>query len=64
MIDTARPKALIFDMDDTLIVEEASAEAAFLQTRELASARHRAARPARCEMASSFPMPKCAVRPN
>lgn len=40
MIDTARPKALIFDMDDTLIVEETSAEAAFLQTCELARVRH------------------------
>jgi len=35
-----KPKALIFDMDDTLIVEEASAEAAFLQTCELARTRY------------------------
>jgi len=33
-------KALIFDMDDTLVVEKASAEAALLQTCELAKARH------------------------
>ena len=29
-------KALVFDLDDTLVVEEASAEAAFLETCELA----------------------------
>jgi putative hydrolase of the HAD superfamily len=40
MIHTIKPKALIFDMDDTLIVEEASAETAFLQTCELARVRH------------------------
>jgi putative hydrolase of the HAD superfamily len=33
-------KALIFDLDDTLVVEEASAEAALLQTCELARSRH------------------------
>lgn len=33
-------KALIFDLDDTLVVEEAAAEAAFLQTCELAQRRH------------------------
>lgn len=32
-------KALVFDLDDTLVVEEASAEAAFLKTCELAHAR-------------------------
>lgn len=40
MICADKPKALIFDMDDTLIVEEASAEMAFLQTCELARVRH------------------------
>jgi len=34
------PKALIFDLDDTLVVEKASAEAAFLQTCELARQRY------------------------
>jgi len=33
-------KALIFDLDDTLVVEEASAEEAFLQTCELARRRY------------------------
>lgn len=33
-------KALILDLDDTLVVEEASAEAALLQTCELARTRH------------------------
>ena len=33
-------KALVFDMDDTLVVEEASAEAAFLETCELARVRY------------------------
>jgi len=33
-------KALIFDMDDTLVVEEASAEAAFLETCALAKVRY------------------------
>ncbi|MBN2130228.1 MAG: HAD family hydrolase [Sedimentisphaerales bacterium] len=33
-------KALIFDLDDTLVVEKASAEAAFLRTCELARQRH------------------------
>lgn len=33
-------EALIFDLDDTLVVEEASAEAAFLQTCELARQRY------------------------
>jgi putative hydrolase of the HAD superfamily len=33
-------RALIFDLDDTLVVEEASAEAAFLETGELAQIRH------------------------
>lgn len=33
-------KALIFDLDDTLVVEEASAEAAFLETCELARVRY------------------------
>ena len=33
-------KALIFDLDDTLVVEEASAEAAFLETCELAKVRY------------------------
>jgi putative hydrolase of the HAD superfamily len=33
-------KALIFDLDDTLVVEKASAEAAFLETCELARARY------------------------
>jgi putative hydrolase of the HAD superfamily len=37
-IDTL--KSLIFDLDDTLVVEEASAEAAFLATCELARARY------------------------
>jgi putative hydrolase of the HAD superfamily len=32
--------ALIFDLDDTLVVEEASARAAFIQAGELARARH------------------------
>ena len=33
-------KVLIFDMDDTLVVEKASAEAAFLETCEVARARY------------------------
>ena len=33
-------RALVFDLDDTLVVEEASAEAAFLQTCELAKSRY------------------------
>ena len=33
-------KALIFDLDDTLVVEQAAAEAAFLQTCQLARLRH------------------------
>ena len=33
-------KALIFDLDDTLVVEKASAQAAFLQTCELAATRY------------------------
>lgn len=33
-------RALIFDLDDTLVVEEASAEAAFLETGELARTRY------------------------
>jgi len=33
-------RALIFDLDDTLVVEEASAEAAFIETGELARARY------------------------
>jgi len=33
-------KALVFDLDDTLVVEEASAEAALLQTCEIARLRH------------------------
>jgi putative hydrolase of the HAD superfamily len=33
-------KTLIFDLDDTLVVEEASAEAAFIETGELARARY------------------------
>ncbi len=36
----AKPKALVFDMDDTLVVEKASAEAAFLTTCELAKSRY------------------------
>jgi putative hydrolase of the HAD superfamily len=40
MIHVVKPKALVFDMDDTLIAEEASAEAAFLGTCELAQARY------------------------
>jgi putative hydrolase of the HAD superfamily len=32
--------ALIFDLDDTLVIEEASAEAAFIETGELARARY------------------------
>lgn len=40
MISTGRLKALIFDMDDTLVVEKAAAEAAFLTTCELARARY------------------------
>jgi putative hydrolase of the HAD superfamily len=40
MIRTDPLKALIFDLDDTLVVEEASAEAAFLATCELARARY------------------------
>ena len=40
MIRTDMLKALIFDLDDTLVVEEASAEAAFLATCEEAKARH------------------------
>ena len=39
MIPSARLKALIFDLDDTLVVEEASAETALLQTCELAQKR-------------------------
>jgi putative hydrolase of the HAD superfamily len=33
-------KALIFDLDDTLVVEQASAEAAFLETCELAKTKY------------------------
>lgn len=33
-------RALVFDLDDTLVIEEASAEAAFLETGELARARY------------------------
>jgi len=40
MILDANPKALVFDMDDTLVVEKASAEAAFLKTCELAKSRY------------------------
>jgi putative hydrolase of the HAD superfamily len=40
MIRTDLLKALIFDLDDTLVVEEASAEAAFLATCERARARY------------------------
>lgn len=40
MILNTKPKALVFDMDDTLVVEKASAEAAFLTTCELARARY------------------------
>ena len=40
MIAPAALKALIFDLDDTLVVEEASAEAAFLTTCELARTRY------------------------
>jgi len=40
MIAPAELKALIFDLDDTLVVEEASAEAAFLTTCELARTRY------------------------
>ena len=36
----ANTKALIFDLDDTLVVEKASAEAAFLTTCELARERY------------------------
>jgi len=36
----ANQKALIFDLDDTLVVEKASAEAAFLRTCELARLRY------------------------
>lgn len=35
-----RISALIFDLDDTLVVEEASAEAAFIETGELAQRRY------------------------
>lgn len=40
MISPDNVKALIFDLDDTLVVEEASAQAALLQTCELAKVRH------------------------
>jgi putative hydrolase of the HAD superfamily len=33
-------RALIFDLDDTLVIEEASAEAAFIETGELAQAKY------------------------
>lgn len=40
MILTVKPKALVFDLDDTLVVEKASAEAAFLTTCELAKSQY------------------------
>lgn len=40
MILNANPKALVFDLDDTLVVEKASAEAAFLKTCEVAKSRY------------------------
>jgi len=35
-----RPEAIIFDLDDTLVVEEASAEAAFIETSALAEEKY------------------------
>ncbi len=40
MILSPNPKALIFDLDDTLVAEKVSAEAAFLRTCELARSRY------------------------
>jgi putative hydrolase of the HAD superfamily len=39
-MDDPAIKSLIFDLDDTLVVEETSAEAAFIETGELARARY------------------------